>query len=129
MGLVSHPRLPHDLLIGLYRPRSSELFLLVICGCIPTLRPLWERIAKGKLLRPSKASSGGSNQYNHKLMSKSGSGGYIRTDSSNGASVAASYSSKFPKDSGILTESTIDVESLRNVEQHSGTFLTGVSRS
>ena len=31
---------------------SSEIFLIIVCGCVPTLIPLWDKIRQGRTLTP-----------------------------------------------------------------------------
>ena len=66
---------------------SSELFLIIICGSVPSLRPLYDTISKGKPLRPNKPShfnnsdSGGSNGF--RLGSSTSQQGYSSAKGTN----------------------------------------------
>lgn len=47
-------------LVTAFSWHSSEIFLNIICGSIPTLPPLFDKFTKGKPIRPSKVSGSSS---------------------------------------------------------------------
>jgi len=49
---------------------STELFVNIICGSLPTLKPLWDRWASGRAINPSKAYSY-SGASSHKMQGSS----------------------------------------------------------
>jgi hypothetical protein len=42
---------------------SIENALVIVCGCIPTLKPLYDKIVKGKPIRPSRSHDNGKGPY------------------------------------------------------------------
>ncbi|KAF4636603.1 hypothetical protein G7Y89_g1493 [Cudoniella acicularis] len=104
---------------SLYAWSTAEYFLNILCGTVPTLKPLYECIVNGKPMRPSEGRGGRSIFYGSSMRSDRFRLGNFSKDSNSKKSGSAqnisegttTWSTKDSNNKNIVVEQSYDIES------------------